>query len=141
MKAPPADFGDAQRRHWEDAELLFAGERWANADHLYGLCAECGLKQIMRAEGMPVDPTGRPRQAEHRRHIRDLWPIFESFVGKRRGASDLRRLPQGQPFADWSVEDRYIHRSHIVPRAVACHRQAALSIVAMAARISQWGQP
>ena len=28
----PADFADAHRRHWTDAELLFERERWANAD-------------------------------------------------------------------------------------------------------------
>jgi hypothetical protein len=38
-----ADFLDAHYRHWQDAELLFGRGRLANADHLYGLAAECGL--------------------------------------------------------------------------------------------------
>jgi len=42
----PEDFLDAHERHWEDAELLFGNRRWANADHLYGLAAECGLKAL-----------------------------------------------------------------------------------------------
>ena len=29
-----ADFTDAHRRHWEDAELLHDHERWANADQM-----------------------------------------------------------------------------------------------------------
>jgi len=43
-----ADFLDAHERHWTDAEILFAQGRFANADHLYGLSAECGLKWLMR---------------------------------------------------------------------------------------------
>ncbi|MDE0002871.1 MAG: hypothetical protein OXQ29_09265 [Rhodospirillaceae bacterium] len=38
----PADFLDAHRRHWCDAELLFNDSRWANADQMYGFSAECG---------------------------------------------------------------------------------------------------
>ena len=41
------DFLDAYLRQWEDAEMLFGSERWATADHLYGLAAECGLKRLM----------------------------------------------------------------------------------------------
>ncbi|WHF34964.1 hypothetical protein [Aeromonas salmonicida] len=43
-----ADFLDAHARHWDDAESLLQAQRWANADHLYGMAAECGLKQLMR---------------------------------------------------------------------------------------------
>ena len=50
-----ADFSDAHRRHWEDAELLHAYSRWANADQLYGFSAECGLKAVMQVLGMHVD--------------------------------------------------------------------------------------
>ena len=50
-----ADFADAHRRHWEDAELLYGHERWANTDQLYGFSAECGLKAVMRSLGMPAE--------------------------------------------------------------------------------------
>lgn len=55
-----ADYLDAHERHWEDAEHLFQSGRWANADHLYGLAAECGLKKLMLAFGMSYD-TSRDR--------------------------------------------------------------------------------
>ena len=45
-------WGRALQRHWEDAELLFSEKRLANADHLYGFSAECGLKAVMEALGM-----------------------------------------------------------------------------------------
>ena len=50
----PADFVDAHRCHWADAELLFGHALWANADLLYGFSAECGLKAVMTTLGMPV---------------------------------------------------------------------------------------
>ena len=31
------DFFDASQRHWDDAQSLYVAQRWANADHLYGL--------------------------------------------------------------------------------------------------------
>lgn len=71
--AQAADYGDAHLRHWEDAELLFNDDRWANADQLYGFSAECGLKALMRAlGGMPVDATGKPTSTKHLKHIREF---------------------------------------------------------------------
>jgi hypothetical protein len=63
------DFLDAHKRHWEDAELLFTAARWANADHLYGLAAECGLKRLMCAFGMEIDSaSGSPARKKDRVH-------------------------------------------------------------------------
>jgi len=44
----PTDFRDAAERHFEDAGYLEAGNRPANADHLFGLSAECALKAVMQ---------------------------------------------------------------------------------------------
>ena len=55
-----ADFLDAHRRHLRDADYLFSASRLANADHLYGMAAECGLKRLMMAFGMQTDNTGSP---------------------------------------------------------------------------------
>lgn len=41
-----SDFLDAHNRHWQDAEQLFEAQRWANADQLFGMAAECGLKSL-----------------------------------------------------------------------------------------------
>ena len=66
-----ADFLDAHDRHWDDAGRLFAAQRWANADHLYGMAAECGLKRLMLAFGMPFDSVGdRPANQPDRVHAR-----------------------------------------------------------------------
>lgn len=92
----PDDFIDAHRRHWEDAELLFDSGRWPNADQLYGISAECGLKAlVMRCPGMPPKI---PRK--YKEHVDKLWPIFEDFAREQKGGRYLklatrRRTVQG----------------------------------------------
>ena len=114
---PNANFTDAHRRHWEDAELLFANARWANADQLYGYSAECGLKLVMESLGM-----ARPQ----RMHVQELWPEFIAFAGSRReGARYLALLPSGEPFKDWSHHDRYAHQRHFSRQHTQRHREAA----------------
>jgi HEPN domain-containing protein len=64
---PPAtqhvQFAEAARRHLADALLLHGENRFANADHLAGVAAECGLKAILLdhlggvvVNGMPTHP-------------------------------------------------------------------------------------
>ena len=51
----PLDFRDAAKRHWKDAEYLLEDERFAaNADHLFGMSAECALKAVMLSLGMQM---------------------------------------------------------------------------------------
>ena len=120
-----ADFTDAHRRHREDAELLFARDRWANAGHLYGLSAECGLKAVMLSLGMNVDASGTPSEQRHRRHMPELWPVFEDFTRRRDGGAYLALLSDGESFADWSIDHRYANRRHFQRSNVTPHRDAA----------------
>jgi len=101
-----ADFLDAYRRHWDDAEQLFNAGRWANADHLFGFAAECGLKRLMVAFGMNCDVNGSPVRQKDRKHVNELWNRFESYrSGSAHGTGYL--LPAIDPFTDWLVSDRY----------------------------------
>ena len=136
----PTDFEDAHLRHWEDAELLFAHERWANADQLYAFSAECGLKVVMQALGMKIDPAGRPEMREHRQHVQDLWPVFRTFVAGRHGEWYLLQLPDGEPFRDWSHHDRYASRGHYSKPAVVPHQDAARAICRMLQRATLDGR-
>ena len=121
----PADFINSHRRHLEDADLLFDEARWPNADHLYGLGAECGLKAVMLNLGMKVDDSGTPREREHKQHVNDLWPAFQDFAQDRDGGAYLALLPDGEPFDNWSIRDRYASRHHFCCANVALHRDAA----------------
>lgn len=123
-----ADFLDAHDRHWEDAEMLFAAKRFANADHLYGIAAECGLKRLMLSFGMPVDPsTGSPHNSDHRKHANILWANFESYrSGKVEGTGYALNSPN--PFSSWDVSDRYAHQSNFDLANTQRHQAGALEV-------------
>lgn len=136
----PADFADAHRRHWEDAELLHAHDRLANADQLYGLSAECGLKAVMQVLGMPVDDQGRPPK-RYRKHVHEIWPDFVTFARDRKGARFLSRLPADAPFDDWSHHNRYAARDQFQPVDIEQHREAARRVNRVVQLAVQSGQP
>lgn len=115
------DFLDAHERHWTDAETLFQAQRWANADHLYGMAAECGLKRLMLAFGMPYDSVrDRPAKDRDRVHANKIWARFESYRYGHQGAAYV--LPTPDPFTDWDVAQRYAHQSNFDRARVAAHQ-------------------
>lgn len=120
-----ADFLDAQQRHWDDAERLLQAQRWANADHLYGMAAESGLKRLMLAFGMPFDATKDwPANKQDRTHANGIWARFESYrCGHHQGAGYA--LTTQNPFADWDVAQRYAHQSNFDQTRVQAHQAGA----------------
>ena len=120
-----ADFKDAHGRHWVDAELLFRDTRWANADHLYGFSVECGLKAVMARLGMQLDKLGSPEKSKYRKHVNNLWPLFKIFSQGRIGSWYVSKLPKGEPFSNWTEQDRYAHQQDITMSEASAHRDAA----------------
>ncbi len=123
-----ADFLDAHERHWDDAERLLQAHRWANADHLYGMAAECGLKRMMLAFGMPYDAAkDRPASQRDRVHADGVWEHFESYrSGYVQGTGYV--LPANNPFLDWDVSDRYAHQSNFDQARAQAHQTGAQTI-------------
>lgn len=122
---PPSDFLNAHHRHWTDAELLYSQDRRANADHLYGLSAECGLKAILvQRQWVNVDPQGDPERP-FKRHIDELWDSFVSLAQQRLAARYVSLLPSSNPFHDWHIGQRYANEAHFDERMVNAHRQGA----------------
>lgn len=116
------DFLDAHKRHWDDAETLFQAGRWANADHLYGMSAECGLKELM------VKLNRGPLSKQDYVHIMEAkkdnaWSRYQSYLSGK-GATKLS-LPLENPFDDWLAEQRYAHQSNFDPARVQPHQAAA----------------
>lgn len=119
------DFLDAHKRHWEDAELLFTAARWANADHLYGLAAECGLKRLMCAFGMEIDSaSGSPARKKDRVHADCIWKRYEAYrSGRHDGVS--YPLSSLEPFSDWNIAQRYAPQGDFTQEIAASHRDGA----------------
>lgn len=120
----PEDFFDAHERHYDDAELLYAQERWANADHLFGIAAECGLKALT------VKLKGGELVGVERRHINEpskplnAWDIFETYRGGHVMGAKFA-MPASNPFFDWDVSQRYAHRANFNEAVVDPHRNGA----------------
>lgn len=123
-----SDFLDAHQRHWDDAERLFQAQRWANADHLYGMAAECGLKRLMLAFGMPFDKIKNwPTISEDRAHAKGIWNRFESYRSGKPEGLDYG-LPSHNPFDDWDIADRYAHQSNFDQACLQAHQTGAQTV-------------
>lgn len=133
-----ADFLDSHIRHWQDAELLYDNNRHANADHLYGFSAECGLKRLMVCFGMTVEPDGSPTKRTDRIHADEAWDRFESYrSGHVDGAAYV--LAVENPFADWEASQRYAPRSAFDPVRVQARRAGAEIVRNLIANAQQQG--
>ena len=121
-----SDFRDAASRHYEDAELLLlpVNGRIANADHLFGIAAECSLKAVMEGLGMMLDD-GKPKASGHRVHADKLWAAFQSFAKGRVQARYVVPLAIGNPFANWEIDQRYSSRASFAKPHVDAHHAAA----------------
>jgi hypothetical protein len=122
------DFADAARRHYADGNYLFQINRWANADQLFGLASECGLKAIM----VGLDPTINLEgdlTRQYRKHINLIWNQVSSFAAGRSGARYSAILAAGDPFSDWHVIQRYYHSHHVTSGVVQPHMNAANSVL------------
>lgn len=127
MKRMQSDFLDAHERHWKDAEMLWKNQRLANADHLYGMSVECGLKRLMQAFGMPLTPVGNPSERADRVHADGTWQRYESYrSGRCQGAAYA--LPPQNPFDDWHISQRYAHQNQFHRYRVQRHRNGAETV-------------
>jgi hypothetical protein len=130
------DFKNAANRHYRDGELLYQNARWANADQLYGLSAECVLKWII----VGLDPGGVDRRtgdfsnSKHKKHLedgavdnqgntKDLWVYLSVNLYGR--LAQHNPLPNPNPFKDWRISQRYAHDNEIDQQQADRHRLAA----------------
>lgn len=129
----PPDFLDAMERHWLDAEdlLKLTPPSLANADQLYGLAAECGLKALMLKWGMTLNNNHAPAKRDDRKHADKIWDRYETY---RQGRSSSLALPGTRYFDDWSIDHRYASRSHFQQTVVGNHRQGAAIVKQLVAQ-------
>ncbi|WP_077073303.1 hypothetical protein [Mailhella massiliensis] len=118
------NFHNAFYRHYQDADLLLQNGRWANADHLYGLCAECGLKAILIKQGVASDADHDIKDKTYKRHINTLWNEYLSFMQKGR----VYLIPAVNPFDTWQVDQRYAHAGDVTEQTARNHGTAVKAI-------------
>ncbi len=131
------DFKAAARRHHHDAELLRNAGRGANAGQLYGFAAECGLKALMVAHGLPTEPSGdiqRKPKSAFRAHMPELSQAVATitvFPDGRAATRYVSMLPDLSHFNDWSVHHRYWMESMLPSGSFPNWRAAAGQVSAM----------
>jgi hypothetical protein len=110
---------------------LFKKERWANADHLYGFSAECGLKALILASGIKWnagsdEPENKNERSRFFKHINELWAEYNSFIDGKLAAQYV--IQSENPFSNWDASDRYANENEFTPECVQQHQIAAKSI-------------
>lgn len=136
------DFPAAARRHHDDANFLLADNRWANADHLAGLAAECALKAIMQFTPFGATPSARgipvwgPSSTELKLHINRLWSELAQSVSGYSAPTFIGLLtsPGPEPFANWQVEDRYGDGLTVTQLEATDHLNATRQVLAVLQR-------
>jgi hypothetical protein len=120
------DFLDAHNRHWTDAEKLYQANRWANADHLYGFAAECGLKSLIVVLNGSL-AAGDRKHIMERTGTANAWERFEAYrSGHPLGARFP--LPSSNPFAAWHASQRYENQLSFTQATADVHRAGAVFV-------------
>lgn len=122
----------SSKRHRQAADELYAGPRKDVAGYLYGVAAECAVKELMRLSGM------MPLSEELRRED----PFFVHFpklktllalraTGRRQG--ELEKLSRDGSFMrEWDTDMRYAPKEDIPEKMVeGWRRNAALALSMM----------
>lgn len=103
------NFLQAHERHLNDANFLYEDSRYANAGQLYGLAAECGLKELMIKFGMPLN-NGSPQQNADRVHVDRVWQRYQSYQNSAANGVNFS-LTIVNPFTGWGIHQRYWQNS------------------------------
>ncbi|MCB8570272.1 hypothetical protein LJE06_04025 [Bilophila wadsworthia] len=119
------DFLNAHERHWDDAEILYTFEKWANADHLYGISAECGVKSLMCAFSIQTAPLNERLCSRDKKHIDKLNSRYDAY---RSGLYATQYQIDFSAFSNWDIGQRYVHESDITQENVQLHRVATVAI-------------
>jgi hypothetical protein len=120
----PPNFCVAAQRTYRDAALLEQAQRLANADHLYGLAAECALKAVLVGLGV-IPSAGPPPRDRWRKHIDQLWAEYVAYVSGTLHRGYL--VASVNPFQDWEAGHRYEEDALFTPSRLTAHAAGALS--------------
>jgi hypothetical protein len=144
------NYADAARRHLVDADDLLSRNRQANAGQLYGFAAECGLKALLLACGVPKSADGGIDSGHHLRvHIPKLHSRIDddivnggSLIPDGRLATKYMAMVSGsiKNFSDWAVDHRYWQESALPLASVAAWQVAATAVAALLDQAKQDGQ-
>lgn len=117
-------FPEAARRHLQAADTLFAdpGHRRDVAGYLYGIAAECAIKQMVIA--LPLPPQYDKNSILYL-HFPELRNILGEALARRRGESLLAFVHNNAFMNNWHVSMRYADARQILPHWITAWQQDA----------------
>jgi hypothetical protein len=133
---PRVDYVAAARRHYEDACVLGADGRKANAGQLFGFAMECGLKALLIACGVTPDIDGSvPDRRRFRQHMPELT-VRISTLGQLipdgpKAQIYLAKVSSRANFQDWSVDHRYWREADVPLSSLPAWESAAKELNGM----------
>jgi hypothetical protein len=96
----------ASKRHYVDAESLFANDRFDNAGYHYGFSAECALKAAMGRVGITFDEVEVEGRTAYYMHFPELRRIPVRQAG-RLSQKIAVLLANTQFLQEWHIKMRY----------------------------------
>lgn len=119
------DLANAAIRHYEAGEHLHStSQRQDVAGYLFGIAAECAVKELMRRSGM------RPHIPENRRenpfyaHFPELKTLLRNRIYGR-NSQVTQRFIEASFLHEWDTDMRYAPAKDIDPRKVERWREQA----------------
>jgi len=120
-------FAQSAVRHWLDAIKLEAASRTDNADQLFGLAAECGIKTaLVTFPGIYKDGA---LDEQYKKHINELWNRVALQGLQKRFPGLLAFLRSANPFHDWNTNQRYAADGIVTAEALERHKSGARRIL------------
>lgn len=117
------NYSSAAVRHWKDAELLARENRVENADHHYGIAAECAIKKVLVA--FPAFSASGMLDSSYKQHINVLWNKVGHQSLQKSYPKLLAILKVSNAFSDWDVNQRYFVDGAVTSAALASHKRTA----------------
>jgi hypothetical protein len=123
------DLADSARRHMEAAHCLFDKDppcrRRDISGYLYGLAAECALKQIFMSSHKPHPPENKKDDPLYA-HFPELKSLLRNNAQGRYAGILLRFVEDDSFMNEWSIKMRYAPRRDIPDQLVERWRANAL---------------
>ena len=130
------DLAKSARRHLATATHLddVGSKHGAIAGYLFGIAAECAMKEIMRDSGMRRLPPEKRRDDPFYAHFPQLKTMLRNAAHGRR-AGELRKWSEDDNFMrEWDTDMRYAPGKDVEPADVVRWRgNAELVLQAMSA--------
>lgn len=117
---------DAARRHLQAADLLDSGHRRDVAGYLYGIAAECAIKEMMVPLSLPAE---HDKNEIFHAHFPELRTMLRDALKGRRVKPLMTFILDDRFMNNWNVKMRYADSTQIREEWVNSWRDQARAAV------------